>query len=123
VEGRVRFFLQDRGYGFVELTDECDQVVLELFFHARHVIGLVTKNDLVRFWIDDDPAHNEAWMAIDVQQVGEQVDELQSQDASGANSMSRINVDVEKHLFDETQREVQARYVRRPHSHARPVRH
>jgi cold shock CspA family protein len=54
MEAQCKFFDTARHYGFVELSDEADQVVAEFFFHGSRVIGQApVKGDTVEFFLDD----------------------------------------------------------------------
>jgi cold shock CspA family protein len=39
VEGVVKFFSEERYFGFVQLTDESGAVFAEYFFHGTKVVG------------------------------------------------------------------------------------
>jgi cold shock CspA family protein len=54
LEGVVKFFDTTRGFGFIFITDEDDELVAEWFFHNQDLAGPpVQKGDLVEFVLGD----------------------------------------------------------------------
>lgn len=48
MEGIVKFYNKDKGFGFIKQDDGVD-----LFVHATNLLDVITDNDLVEFDIQD----------------------------------------------------------------------
>ena len=49
MEGKVKFFNENKGYGFIK-EDTSDK---DIFFHSSGLIEQVRKDDMVQFTIED----------------------------------------------------------------------
>ena len=50
MEGKVKFFLENKGYGFVRDSENLNQ---DYFFHASGALDRVQKDDPVRFDLEE----------------------------------------------------------------------
>ena len=80
MEGVVKFFNPDRHYGIVQLRDENNALVMELFFHGTALKGPVNSRDSVTCFIDDDPRRQGVWVAVDVERVTDVSEREQEQE-------------------------------------------
>ncbi len=59
--GTVRFYLEEKGYGFVANEGG------DWFFHASAILGAAPeKGDTVEFWLADDRKSGNGLIAVDV---------------------------------------------------------
>src|SRR6266567_681388 len=65
VQGTIKFFELDRGFGFVGNEGG------EWFFHKSQVLGPIARGDAVEFWLDDSPTRAGVLVAVEVCRMGE----------------------------------------------------
>lgn len=61
--GKVKFFINNKGYGFI-IPD--DSTISEVFFHQSNTNGVLTKDDKVTFELEES---KRGLKAINVQKV------------------------------------------------------